>query len=346
MAFRRHALEEIGGFDPIHRAAGDDVDVCWKLLDSGLEIAFSATAQVDHHRPESLRRYLRQQRSYGRSERVLQGRHRHRFNGLGQARWGGSIYGGPRILPGLLRPIVYHGAMGLAPFQTVHRQRAEHLLVYASASLPLVPIVALFGLLAPLSPWFLLAPALTIAWVVAYFTAVAAGVRPGPKEEHPLALRLLVAALHVAQPLVRTWGRLRAEPADPLPPPESHWHGDRASWLGELQQALAAEGRFVVPGGPHDSWDLAVSAGPFVRCRLTTAVAWSWTPLQKTTWRARPAFVVALAAAFALALAFPAQGVLAAAGVVAVALWEAFLVRRSVNTTVRETTRRALVGEP
>ena len=347
MAFRRDALEAIGGFDPIHRAAGDDVDVCWKLLDAGYQIAFSATAQVDHHRPESLKRYLRQQRSYGRSERVLQGRYRHRFNGLGQARWGGSIYGGPRILPSLLRPVVYHGPMGLAPFQTVHRRRAEHLIGYASASLPIVPLVALLGLLAPLSPWFLLAPALAVAWVVAYFTAVAAGVRPSPDEEHPLALRLLVAALHVAQPIVRTWGRLRAAPADPLPPsPESHWHGDRASWLGELQQALAAEGRFVVPGGPHDSWDLAVSAGPFVRCRLTTAVAWSWTPLQKTTWRVRPAFVVALAAASALAFAFPAQGLLAAVGVVAVALWEAFLVRRSVNRTVRETTRRALAGEP
>ena len=31
MAFRREALEEIGGFDPIYRAAGDDVDVCWRL---------------------------------------------------------------------------------------------------------------------------------------------------------------------------------------------------------------------------------------------------------------------------------------------------------------------------
>jgi len=28
MAFRREVLEEIGGFDPIYRSAGDDVDVC------------------------------------------------------------------------------------------------------------------------------------------------------------------------------------------------------------------------------------------------------------------------------------------------------------------------------
>jgi GT2 family glycosyltransferase len=341
MAFRRAALEEIGGFDPIHTAAGDDVDVCWKLLERGYEIAFAPTAQVDHHRPESIARYLRQQRSYGRSERVLQGRHRHRFNGLGQARWAGSIYGGPRLLPSLLRPIVYHGPMGLAPFQTVHRRRAEHVLGYASATLPLVPAVAALGLLAPVSAWFLAAPLLALAWIVAYATAIAVGVRPGRDEEHPLALRALVAALHVAQPFVRTWGRLRAAPADPLPPRDSDWLGDRAAWLDELRRALAETGRSVVPGGPHDAWDLAVSAGPFVRCRMTTAVAWSWTPLQRTTWRARPAFVVALATAAAAALAFPVPGTLAVAAVFLVAVREVVVVRRAVGRTVGETTRRA-----
>ncbi len=344
MAFRRDALEEIGGFDPIHRAAGDDVDVCWKLLDSGHEIAFSATAQVDHHRPESLGRYLRQQRSYGRSERVLRGRHRHRFNGLGQARWGGSIYGGPRLLPNLLRPIVYHGAMGLAPFQTVHRRRAEHLLGYASASIVLMPALAAIGLFAPLSPWFLLAPMLALAWVLVYATAIAAAVRPGRHETHPLAHRLLVAALHVAQPLVRTWGRARAAPADPLPPRETRWLGDRAAWLDELRHELAREGCTVLPGGPHDAWDLAVSAGPFFRCRLTTAVAWSWTPLQRTSRRIRPAFAIATVAALAVVFVFPLQGLLATAGVLALALREAIVVRRAVERTAHEATRRALSG--
>src|SRR5262249_42643448 len=158
------------------------------------------------------------------------------------------------------------------------------------------------------SPWFLVAPLLALAWVVAYATAIAVGVRPGPNEEHPVALRSLVAALHVAQPFLRTWGRLRASPADPLPPRDSDWLGDRAAWLDELRRALADAGRSVVPGGPHDAWDLAVSAGPFVRCRLTTAVAWSWTPLQRTTWRLRPAFVVAFATAAAAAIAFPLPG--------------------------------------
>jgi len=343
MAFRRAALEEIGGFDPIHRAAGDDVDVCWKLLDRGYEIAFSAAAQVDHDRPESVRSYLRQQRSYGRSERVLRSRHRHRFNGFGQARWSGSIYGGPRLLPSLLRPIVYHGPMGLAPFQKVHRRRGEHVLTYASASLPLVPPLAALGLLAPLSAWFLVAPAVAVAWVVAYAAAIAAAVRPGRTEPQPLRFRLLVAALHVAQPIVRTWGRLRAEPAEPVPANDS-WHGERAHWLDELRASLAREGRAVVPGGPHDDWDLSVSAGPFLRCRLTTAVVWNWTPLQRTTWRVRPALVAAVAAAVALTLLLPLEGALVAGAVALIAVREAVVVQRAIGRTLQATTERATVS--
>ncbi len=35
MAFTREALESIGGFEPIFAAAGDDVDLCWRLQNSG-----------------------------------------------------------------------------------------------------------------------------------------------------------------------------------------------------------------------------------------------------------------------------------------------------------------------
>ena len=72
-----------------------------------------------HHRRATVRAYLRQQRNYGRSERMVATRHRHRFNRLGQATWSGFLYGGQRVLPSLLRPIVYHGYQGHAPFQTV-----------------------------------------------------------------------------------------------------------------------------------------------------------------------------------------------------------------------------------
>ena len=35
MAFWRERLLEISGFDPIYRAAGDDVGLCWKLVGRG-----------------------------------------------------------------------------------------------------------------------------------------------------------------------------------------------------------------------------------------------------------------------------------------------------------------------
>ena len=50
MAFWKPVLTEVGGFDPVYTAAGDDVDVCWKVLDRGWEIGFHPAALVWHHR--------------------------------------------------------------------------------------------------------------------------------------------------------------------------------------------------------------------------------------------------------------------------------------------------------
>src|SRR6185436_7839942 len=67
MAIRRDALSAVGGFDSAFVSAGDDVDVCWKLLDRGGQIAFAPAAQVRHHRRASFAGYLKQQFGYGRS---------------------------------------------------------------------------------------------------------------------------------------------------------------------------------------------------------------------------------------------------------------------------------------
>ena len=62
MAFRREVLEEIGGFDPIYRSAGDDVDVCWRLQDRGHRIGFSPAAMVWHFRRNTMKAYIGQQK--------------------------------------------------------------------------------------------------------------------------------------------------------------------------------------------------------------------------------------------------------------------------------------------
>jgi O-antigen biosynthesis protein len=62
MAFRREALEAIDGFDPRYRAAGDDVDLCWRLQERGGRIGFHAGGMDWHHRRNSLAMYWRQQK--------------------------------------------------------------------------------------------------------------------------------------------------------------------------------------------------------------------------------------------------------------------------------------------
>ena len=154
MAFRRDAILAVGAFDPTYTSAGDDVDVCWKLLDAGGQIAFTPAAQVHHHRRATVRGYLRQQRGYGRAEKLLASEHGHRFNRVGQARWQGVLYGGIGVLPKLLRPVVYHGHQGHAHFQPVARRRAEEIVGWVGALLPLT-LPALVGCIALglVSPW-------------------------------------------------------------------------------------------------------------------------------------------------------------------------------------------------
>ncbi len=61
MAFRRDVLLELGGFDPIYRAAGDDVDICWRFQDAGYTIGFSPAAVVWHFRRNTVKAYIGQQ---------------------------------------------------------------------------------------------------------------------------------------------------------------------------------------------------------------------------------------------------------------------------------------------
>jgi GT2 family glycosyltransferase len=59
MAFWKDVLEAVGGFDPVYTSAGDDVDLCWKVLDGQWVIGFHPAALVWHHRRAGLRTYLR-----------------------------------------------------------------------------------------------------------------------------------------------------------------------------------------------------------------------------------------------------------------------------------------------
>ncbi|CAG0967366.1 Putative glycosyltransferase EpsH [Myxococcaceae bacterium] len=120
MAFWREKLLEVGLFDPVYRAAGDDVDICWRLQNAGYKIGFAASALVWHRRRATVSDYLAQQRGYGRAESLLYFKHPYRFNFLGNSRWLGRIYSdlGAGILGS--RPVIYSGPFGSGLFQTLY----------------------------------------------------------------------------------------------------------------------------------------------------------------------------------------------------------------------------------
>jgi hypothetical protein len=141
MTFRRDALLAVGGFDVYFTSAGDDVDICWKLLRRRRADRVRPRGQVRHHRRNTVRGYLRQQRNYGGPSGWSRPGTRTASTGWDR-QWAGSIYGGLRMLPAVLRPIVYHGSIGSAPYQSVLRQRGGAVLAWWGALLPLLPLLA------------------------------------------------------------------------------------------------------------------------------------------------------------------------------------------------------------
>ncbi len=66
LALRKSLFLAIGGFNEKYRyASGEDVDICYKILNKGYKIKFVKEAVVGHFHPENLRNYLRNQFKHG-----------------------------------------------------------------------------------------------------------------------------------------------------------------------------------------------------------------------------------------------------------------------------------------
>jgi O-antigen biosynthesis protein len=293
MAFRKDLLEEVGGFDERFEVAGDDVDLCWRLQKAGRTLGFSAGAVVMHRRRDSIRRYLRQQFGYGKSEALLERKWPTHYNRVGASRWAGRIYESPVARMPRRRQMVRYGTWGSGLFQSIYEPpRAMAGMLQAPEGLLLV------GLLGELSalglfwkPLLVAAPAFfaAIAWIVA--SAVANGWRahhalPGRTRGELLKRRAITALLFLLQPLARLAGRLRnglspwrrrAQPLPSLPRPRTievwseRWRDPR-EWVERLQDGLGARGGFVRSGGPFDRWDLDLRAGALGGVKIRTAV--------------------------------------------------------------------------
>ena len=295
MAFRRSALAAIDGFDPQFRAAGDDVDVCWRLQERGWTIGFHPAATVWHHRRNSVRAYWRQQIGYGRAEAMLERKWPEKYNGPGHVRWAGRMYGpGLTRVLGWRRPRIYHGIWGRAPFQSLY-EPAPSLVAF----LPQMPewhlMTATLGAMAGLSvvwsplrlalPLFVgaIVPPIAQAWLSASGACFPDVPRPSWA---CLGRRLLTAALHLLQPIARLRGRLD----EGLTPWRRHgpvrraplWTVTSAIWserwatqderLLMLERLLRAQHACVLCGDEHDGWDLEVRGGILGAARLLVGV--------------------------------------------------------------------------
>ncbi len=294
MAFRKTALQAIGGFDPQFRTAGDDVDVCWRLRERGWTLGFSPGAMVWHHRRNTSRAYWKQQRGYGAAEALLERKWPERYNTAGHLTWAGRVYGnGTRaLLRGGGR--IYHGIWGGAPFQSLYQpapgllasllHMPEWYLVIAALT-----VVSLLGVL-----WTPLLFGLPLLSLTIFALVAQAGLSAGrarfvgaPQSGRArLKLYALTAMLHLLQPVARLQGRLsrglapwrRAAASGFSMPRPRAWAIWTSNWeepenhLRAIESALLRIGITAERGGCYDRWDLQVRGGSFGAARLLMAV--------------------------------------------------------------------------
>jgi O-antigen biosynthesis protein len=205
MAFYRWAFETIGGFDPEYHKAGDDVDFCWRLQQSGHVIAFSPTAIVWHHRRFTLRAFFKQQEGYGEAESMLRFKHLIFFGPTGTAKWRGQIYGSPRFGWFINQPIIYHGIFGEGFFQSIYPAAQSEIANYLSSIEWFALTVFLFGL-GIFFPALRTVPYLMFGGTLCVAISYMIRARIEPKFD-TIPARLLVMFLAFVQPLVRGFSR-------------------------------------------------------------------------------------------------------------------------------------------
>lgn len=287
MAFRKEAFEIVGKFDAEHRAAGDDVDMCWRLLVAEKKIVYHPSAVVWHHRRPSVKGYLQQQRGYGFAEAHLQRRYPGRFNFFGYPVWEGGVYDSVHShlrqqgLPFVFRPRIYRGYFCGAQFQTLYQPfltwwfqifSTAEWLVLISCSLASSLLASLTG------PKWLAVLMLAVGTVMTLFsiaTASLAGIRAAQNKRWrggKLWLgSIVISSLHLLQPLARTVGRIRGR-WKTRKSPYSFLEtdvlfgdlGKRDVWIKNLLKHMKSCGWQAQPSSEWDSADIEVlGPGPY-----------------------------------------------------------------------------------
>lgn len=314
MAFLRENLLEIRGFDPQFRAAGDDVDVCWRIQQKGWKLGFCPTATVFHHRRDTVRAYWKQQVGYGKAEATLERKWPGKYNSAGYLRWMGRVYNAKGVTPSWWRDgKIYHGTWGAAPYQRLYHPAPTLL-----RELPLLPEwFLLIGFLAALSligavwsPLLMASPLLVLvagaSLLQAGFRAAHASSSSATRGVTYLKVLAISLGLHLLQPVARLFGRFkfglhpwrhRGVPKRLMLRPRKFsvwsevWRTPE-EWLGYLQSRLRTGGTDGIPGGGYDNWDLEIQGGILAGVRTRMAVEEHGSGRQMLRFRVWPRFSV------------------------------------------------------
>jgi GT2 family glycosyltransferase len=315
LAVRREVLDAIGGFDVRYETAGDDVDLCFRILDAGHEIGFHPGALVWHRRRSTTRAFLRQQRGYGRAEALVAERHPERCTADRAPRFHGRVYAS-------VRPAgrVYRGPYGAAAFQSIYGggddliDAAHHVGVPTAAALGFAGLLC--GFLVPVMRLFAFAAicALLALGLVDYRRCL-------PRRGHgrDRRHRASVAALWLLQPIARMWGRLRGggaasdddglgsglRPARTVGRSVVIAGGDRVDVVRAAMRRLRRVGLVAAPASPWADHDAAFDASLAVRAHLVSSAYPEGFVQLRVRRRMRPAGFAIACLALAIALIAP-----------------------------------------
>lgn len=308
LAVKRAAFDSITGFRPKYKAAGDDVDFCWRLQEAGYGIAFQAAAMVWHDRRTSVRAFLKQQAGYGKAEALLMARHSNRFGQIGGARWRGMVY-----QPALMRLLqrrsrIYSGLFGYAPFQAIYSPPLSE----ASWLVTSFPWWLIMAAVTVFSFWFpaALLPAGIMLAVTLTYTARQAFTLRLPAPWPARRGHFVLWGLLIAQPLVRGWSRfiwnlrsgsapggpwfsLRWKPGEIFrlskPVTElSFWSENgigRDEWLAAMLRGLEEHSLAARTDDGWRDWDLETDASRWWRVRASTVTEYHEAPRRLTRVR-------------------------------------------------------------
>jgi glycosyltransferase involved in cell wall biosynthesis len=290
MVYAKAALVQVGGFDPQFTSAGDDVDVCWRMLDAGLRLGYCPAAFVWHFRRNTITAYYGQQRGYGRAEAMLYSRYAERFNLLGQIKWRGTIPGLARTLPGGSRKRVFWDARGAG-----HQNLFDPALDLAAFLPQTLEWTALWALVAAISFFagMTVLPALAMLALGPVWALYYASHAPLEKCHESLAARLLIAFLAYTGPMRRTLARYKTRlqlqgrlggDAPMRQRPTINWLGralrlaywnesyvTRESLLDRMLKLFARSGHPAIIDRGWSDYDLELRPDPWTRVEIKTA---------------------------------------------------------------------------